>query len=404
MDYKRYALHYQWSNQSNQKSQQQFQNNNKKPKKKILAKYTITIFIFALSTILYIFPFVKNFSSDSIELVEEIDVNNDIPNTTYDFFRTNQKISQLNKSSQKGNSANNFTDQKVTQNFDEKKITNNQLDPQLDNDSEPEETIEENTTKDYFHKAHSFRVYYFKKGDNLKKIAKNYNISVDSVISLNGIRNKKDLFTGKLIKIPNLSGVYYYPSEKDTLKSISKKYKVKVFDIIRYNYNYLHDSNFRLEEDKVLFLPNAKISIFDKRKLFGTPKKFFDPLKKKVRISSPFGYRKHPILKKYLFHKGIDIPAKRGTPVYAVASGTVVEARRKGNYGKYIRIFHNDRIYYTCYAHLSRINVLRGQKIKKGQMIGRVGNTGLSTGPHLHFEVRRRKSPINPKKFLLKRI
>ena len=221
---------------------------------------------------------------------------------------------------------------------------------------------------------------------------------------MNEIRNKKDLFVGKLIKIPNLSGVYYYPNKKDSLNSISRKYRVKIFDIIKYNYDYLNDSNFQLEEDKVLFLPNAKISVFDKRRLFGTQKKFFDPLKTKMRVSSPFGYRHHPILRRYIFHKGIDIPAEYGMPVYAVASGKIIEARRKGNYGKYIRILHDDKKYNTSYAHLSKINVKKGQKIKKGQIIGRVGNSGRSTGPHLHFEVHRGKSYINPKKFIRKKL
>ena len=119
-----------------------------------------------------------------------------------------------------------------------------------------------------------------------------------------------------------------------------------------------------------------------------------------VRIGAPFGYRTHPIYHRREFHKGIDLSAKTGTPVYAPAEGLVISAihSRRG-YGNTIIIQHNFG-FTTLYAHLSRIYVHAGQYVQKGQKIGAVGSTGLATGPHLHYEVRFLAKPINPYPFI----
>ncbi len=113
------------------------------------------------------------------------------------------------------------------------------------------------------------------------------------------------------------------------------------------------------------------------------------------RISSYFGMRFHPILKRYRHHHGVDFAAPYGTPVSSIGDGTVIFAGWKGGYGKYIRIRHPNG-YMSGYGHLSRILVRRGQRVKQGQMIGRVGSTGLSTGPHLHFEILKDGRFVNP--------
>ena len=116
-----------------------------------------------------------------------------------------------------------------------------------------------------------------------------------------------------------------------------------------------------------------------------------------ARISSGFGRRKHPILGYTKLHKGIDFAASRGTPIYAAGSGTIEKASRFGSYGKYVKIRHNNG-YYTAYAHLNSYarGVKKGRKIKQGQVIGYVGSTGRSTGPHLHYEVIKNGRQINP--------
>ena len=121
---------------------------------------------------------------------------------------------------------------------------------------------------------------------------------------------------------------------------------------------------------------------------------------KNARISSRFTKRRfHPVLKRWKAHLGIDYAARRGTPIVAAGSGRIVYAARMGSYGKLIKIRHKDG-YETRYAHLKsyRRGIKRGKRVKKGQTIAYVGTTGRSTGPHLHFELRKNGRAINPAK------
>jgi murein DD-endopeptidase MepM/ murein hydrolase activator NlpD len=114
-----------------------------------------------------------------------------------------------------------------------------------------------------------------------------------------------------------------------------------------------------------------------------------------ARITSGFGMRRHPVLGYTRMHSGMDFGAPTGTPVYAVSDGVVVSAGYNGGYGRFIRLAHDGNMA-TGYAHLSRIQVAAGQRVRRGQIIGNVGSTGLSTGPHLHYEVYRNGRPVNP--------
>ncbi|MBI4057692.1 MAG: M23 family metallopeptidase [Elusimicrobia bacterium] len=115
------------------------------------------------------------------------------------------------------------------------------------------------------------------------------------------------------------------------------------------------------------------------------------------KISSPFGLRFHPVLKYTRFHEGWDLPKPHGTAVYPSRNGRVVFAGWRSGYGKILEIRHADGVI-TRYGHLSEIHVRVGQWVRQGKnLIGRVGSTGLSTGPHLHFEVRdARGVPLDP--------
>lgn len=118
-----------------------------------------------------------------------------------------------------------------------------------------------------------------------------------------------------------------------------------------------------------------------------------------AKMTSRFGSRIDPFNRRSAFHAGIDFRAGRGTPVRATGSGRVVHAGRKGGYGMMVEIDHGNGIT-TRYAHLSRILVKQGSRVKPGDTIGKVGSTGRSTGPHLHYEVRRNKKATNPARFL----
>lgn len=118
-----------------------------------------------------------------------------------------------------------------------------------------------------------------------------------------------------------------------------------------------------------------------------------------ARITSGFGMRMHPLLGYSKMHKGVDFGAPTGTPIYAAGSGTIAEIGRKGAYGNYVRIRHNGE-YQTAYAHMSKFakGLRKGDKVKQGDVIGYVGTTGRSTGPHLHYEILAAGAQVNPAK------
>ena len=118
-----------------------------------------------------------------------------------------------------------------------------------------------------------------------------------------------------------------------------------------------------------------------------------------TRMASGYGYRKDPFTKKRRFHWGMDFTAKKGIPIYATGNGIIKRAdNRSSGYGKHIRLDHGFG-YVSLYAHLSKYNARRGQTVKRGDIIGYVGNTGRSVGPHLHYEIFKDNKRINPLNF-----
>jgi len=127
----------------------------------------------------------------------------------------------------------------------------------------------------------------------------------------------------------------------------------------------------------------------------------FMPLGKPINgsISSKFGTRTDPLNKKKGIHEGVDIRAKHGDKIRATADGVVVKSFKNAGYGNYLEIDHGNG-YRTVFAHMQKYLVKKGESITRGQVIGLVGSTGRSTGPHLHYEIRLNKKPINPNKFM----
>ena len=122
------------------------------------------------------------------------------------------------------------------------------------------------------------------------------------------------------------------------------------------------------------------------------------PVRKPERISSWFGWRKHPVTKVWQFHTGIDIPKAKGAPVYATGNGVVIQKGYNPGYGIFIEIRHAGG-FRSFYAHLSRVMVNIGDSVHIAEQVACVGNTGLSTGSHLHYEVRKNNRYLNSKRW-----
>jgi hypothetical protein len=125
-----------------------------------------------------------------------------------------------------------------------------------------------------------------------------------------------------------------------------------------------------------------------------------DKLQKSMNVLSGFGNRIHPVYKVKKFHSGVDFPARVGTAIQATGDGVVVEAGWHSGYGNCVTISHGYG-YETVYAHMHKMTVRKGERVKKGHKIGEVGDTGLSTAPHLHYEVHYKGNPINPINFCM---
>ena len=127
------------------------------------------------------------------------------------------------------------------------------------------------------------------------------------------------------------------------------------------------------------------------------------PLIGEIFMTSPFGMRKHPLLGRLAIHTGIDLRGDVGVPVRATATGKVTIAGRQGGYGNIVEISHGNGLV-TRFGHLSEVSVKFGQVVRIGEMVGRIGSTGRSTGPHLHYETRINGEPVDPQKFLRARL
>ncbi len=256
----------------------------------------------------------------------------------------------------------------------------------FDNAVNPFTTVKKDIKKVAFEHSR----YRVASGDSLWSISKKFNISIDSIISLNQITSPRGLAVNSKLLIPQMSGIYHKVKKNDSLFKISKAYGVKLEKIKHYN-----ELGGYLQVGKTLFVPGGKYSRFQKDYIFGNI--FIAPVK--GVLTSTYGFRIHPIKRLRLFHTGIDIAKNMGDRVRAAADGVVVQANFNGGYGKYIKIKHSIG-YETAYAHLSVLWVKPGQRVKKGQFLGRVGNTGVSTGPHLHFEVKHNGKFVSPLRFV----
>lgn len=225
----------------------------------------------------------------------------------------------------------------------------------------------------------------YKTTDSLNKIAKMYGTDVNSIRSTNYIEAVGLLYNGKRLIVHNKKGVLYKLSKRETLDTVAKKFKRSKEVLLLVNNK---PGNYKFQVGEYIFVPNAYLRFKD----------FMLPVFN-TKITSNFGWRMHPIFGMLKFHEGIDLKQKYGTPVRAACDGKVIFSGWAKGYGKLVILKHH-KGFTTYYGHLSKTRVKVGSYVVKGQIIGNVGTTGWTTGPHLHFEVRKNGIPINPKKVL----
>lgn len=259
----------------------------------------------------------------------------------------------------------------------------------------------------YTSSAVKINVYLVKQGDTLDSIAKANNVTKQAIIYANSDINKADLTKPgtSLIIIP-LNGALYIVKNGDTAESISKKYKISVADILEYN--VLEKASDIKAGNTIILVGVSKSALIEKPVVVKkpTPKPVVDTSDDVIQ-GQPSGQ----IAKGFIWPlpagmgrisqglhgaNGIDFAAPKGTPIYAVADGTILIAKSSGyngGYGLYV-VENYPNGTQSMYAHMSKVVAVQGSNVKQGDLIGYVGSTGKSTGPHLHFEVRGASNPF----------
>lgn len=228
--------------------------------------------------------------------------------------------------------------------------------------------------------------YVTVEGDTINSIADVLHRTSAEIASFNRDYSGKDSFeAGIKLRVRPIDAVIYEVNSGESIASIADRYKVSAEDIKAIN-----------GKNDYLVIPGEKIFI----PYTVTDDKFSAPLDNMV-ISSPYGTRIHPIKQYELYHMGIDFVTPVGSNVYAGREGEVVCAGYEYGYGNVVKIEHDDG-YYSIYGHLSELYVKVGDIVAESQLIAASGNTGLSTGPHLHFEVRKDGIAVNPAALLEK--
>jgi murein DD-endopeptidase MepM/ murein hydrolase activator NlpD len=231
------------------------------------------------------------------------------------------------------------------------------------------------------------KVHKVRSGETLWDIAHQHGLNIDSLIGANNISNMNSIKPGQEFKILPVKGIIYRVSPGESVASIARKFNLKAETIMEDN--NLEDSS-KLKIDQKLVLRGAKPEFSYQDRL---DQKFMYPIN--TRITSYYGPRWGRI------HEGLDFAAPMGSPIRAVSSGRVVYSGWATGYG-YVVILEHQKGLRTLYAHNSKLLVSVGESVGRGEVISRSGNTGNSTGPHLHFEVQVNGRPENPLNYINK--
>ncbi|MEA2020328.1 MAG: M23 family metallopeptidase [Patescibacteria group bacterium] len=240
--------------------------------------------------------------------------------------------------------------------------------------------------------------YVVKEGDTLSSIGDQFKVSIASIRYVNDLGNVNYIKPGQKLTIPPVSGILHTVEKGDTVRSLANKYDVAPQSIVDFNYLF---HPFNLEVGQVIVVPGGSVPEQEPATSHlasgrtSTRQQEVTPSVGTGQFSWPTNSRG---ISQYFhrWHPAIDI--SRFSPIYAIDSGTVVEARYSGwnyGYGKLVRIDHGNG-YTSLYAHLSSVKVQPGQNVSRGQIIGNMGNTGRSFGTHLHLEITYQGRHINP--------
>ncbi len=240
--------------------------------------------------------------------------------------------------------------------------------------------------------------YKVEGGDTLASIAKKFDVSVESIKWVSNLKTNT-IKPGQTIQIPPVTGVVHKVASGESIYSIGKKYDTDPQKIANWPFNDFADiDTFALTPGQILYVPDGVIP----EEKIRVPRRTGQQIAAGQPGTGNFIWPSSGSVSQYpvWYHMAVDISNRSLPPVLAADTGTVSYAGcLKGGYGCHIRINHANG-YETLYAHLSRIDVSVGQGVAKGQTIGRIGSTGRSTGPHLHFEVRSGGRLVNPLGFL----
>lgn len=229
-----------------------------------------------------------------------------------------------------------------------------------------------------------FYLYKTSKDDNLFSISARCNILQETIATLNHISSPNEDISEREIILPVVDGLFVTNNPVTPFESILKKNCFKRDNILCYNIT--------VGEEEFTFFPGERIESTER--YFFLDSSLRMPLRESV-LTSSYGMRVSPITGKNKFHSGVDLAAPKGTEVFACGHGVVQKTGWDNVYGYYVIVQH-DSNRSSFYAHLSKILVTKEDKVSTKTCIGKVGSTGASTGPHLHFEIRKNNSKINP--------
>lgn len=233
-----------------------------------------------------------------------------------------------------------------------------------------------------------YRDYVVQSGDTIGGIAYKMGLKkIGTIFSANNITNARRIMNGTHLVIPSMDGIIYTVEKNDSFQSIAQKFNITLESLL--DANDVNDKELNIGSK--LFIPGACLSYEKIRRALG--ELFIYPIK--GRLTSPFGYRRDPFTGRKSFHSGIDLAAPTGTPIKVIMDGTVSQMSFSRVFGNYVIVTHENG-YQTLYGHVSKFNAKRGQKLLQGDIVAFVGNTGMSTGPHVHLSIYKNGKLVDP--------